>query len=298
MGLDPAIVERANELLAREDRQLDRVLAELTSSRAALEAEERDIARVRIETEALRDEHRRKLERLQERRDKLFAEMRDELEQSFRNAHENIAEVIRNLQRGGTARHAARAREQIQSIAAAAKEQQREAGLSDAGEAALPELDWSTIQVGDPVQVAPGGRAVLLAVPDRRGRVAVRLGSARVLVPRDRVGAAPGGAKRQPGSVVRVTSPTPAVPSDAAFDAAGHCDLRGLRVDEALDRLVAALDRAISADRSSLAVIHGLGTGTLRKAVREHLRASTYVADYAAAAREEGGEGVTIAMLR
>ena len=72
MGVPPAVIDRANHLLEGEERQLDRVLAELSNSRAALETEQREIAQLRSETEAVRDLHQRKLERLQERRDKLF----------------------------------------------------------------------------------------------------------------------------------------------------------------------------------------------------------------------------------
>jgi DNA mismatch repair protein MutS2 len=77
-----------------------------------------------------------------------------------------------------------------------------------------------------------------------------------------------------------------------------RCDLHGLRVDEAIDRLIYALDRAASAGHSSLAISHGRGTGALRKAVREHLRECVYISHFSTAAPEDGGEGVTIAFLR
>jgi DNA mismatch repair protein MutS2 len=72
-----------------------------------------------------------------------------------------------------------------------------------------------------------------------------------------------------------------------------ECDRRGLRADEALDRLIEALDAAALAGRSALRVIHGIGTGALRRAVREHLARSPYVARFAAEPPERGGEGAT-----
>ena len=86
MGIASSVIDRANELLDREDRQLDRVLAELAANRSALEVEQREIAQIRVETEAVREEHRAKLQRLQTRRDKLFQSMRDDLEHSSRDA--------------------------------------------------------------------------------------------------------------------------------------------------------------------------------------------------------------------
>jgi DNA mismatch repair protein MutS2 len=306
MGLDPQVIARANELLNREDRQLDRVLAELSVSRSALEAEKREIAQLRTETEAVRDEHRAKLEKLQARRDKLFLAMRDDLEHSFREAHEQVATVIRDLQRGGSARDAAGAREKLQAIAKDAETAQREAGLEVPAEESLNAIDWSRAAVGDRVQIRDGGEGVLSALPDQRGRVAVQLGSARLSVPMERVGALEPSQEPQPTAraVPRITvtragsAGGQAVgPADLETDA-DRCDLHGLRVDEALDRLAYALDRAASAGRSSLAISHGRGTGTLRKVVREYLRDCPYISHFSSAAQQDGGDGVTVAFFR
>jgi DNA mismatch repair protein MutS2 len=85
--------------------------------------------------------------------------------------------------------------------------------------------------------------------------------------------------------------------SSAAGDHAGRCDLRGLRVDEALDRLLYALDRAAGAGRGTLLIVHGLGTGALCDAVRRYLAESAYIASFAPGSPEEGGDGVTLAQL-
>ncbi len=306
MGLDPQVIARANELLNREDRQLDRVLTELSVSRSTLEAEKREIAQLRTETEAVRDEHRVKLEKLQARRDKLFLAMRDDLEHSFREAHEQVATVIRDLQRGGSARDAAAARDKLQTIAKDTETSQREAGLEVPAEEPLNAIDWSRAAIGDRVQIRDGGKGVLSALPDQRGRVAVQLGSARLSVPMERVGALEPSQQPQAAgraapriTVTRVDSAggQAAGPVDLETDT-DRCDLHGLRVDEALDRLVYALDRAASAGRSSLAISHGRGTGTLRKVVREYLRDCPYISHFAAAAQQDGGDGVTVAFFR
>jgi DNA mismatch repair protein MutS2 len=302
MGLDAQVIARANELLNREDRQLDRVLTELSAGRSALEAEKREIAQLKSETEAVRDEHRSKLERLQARRDKLFLSMREDLEQSFREAHEHVATVIRDLQRGGSARDAAAAREKLQAIASDTEATQREAGLEAPADESLNPIDWSRASAGDLVQILGGGKGVLSSLPDQRGRVTVQLGSARLSVPMERVGAAEPPQEQQPAerATPRITVTRAASadgPAELEADA-DRCDLHGLRVDEALDRLAYALDRAASAGRSSLAISHGRGTGTLRKVVREYLRDCPFISRFATAAQQEGGDGVTVAFFR
>jgi DNA mismatch repair protein MutS2 len=290
MGLRRDVLERAGALLEREDRRLDRMLAELSASRLALEAEQREAERLRAESEAARSEYRARLERLQERRDKVFRAMKDDLEASFREAHGQVAAVIRDLQRGGSARDAAHARERLLAM----EEKTREAEARHAAEPAPAPgapMDWQRARPGDAVVVAGAGPATLDALPDKRGRAAVRVGSARMQVPAERVRAAAPGESARP-------KPAPAPPPPPAAGGTARCDLRGLRVDEALDRVTEALDRAAGEGRDRLEIVHGHGTGALRDAVREHLRASPYGVGFAPGTAEEGGDGVTVVTLR
>ena len=294
MGLRSDVLERAHGFLEREDRVLDRMLHELATSRAALESEQREAARLRQETEAARDEYRHKLEKLSERRDQLYRAMRDDLDLQFKNAHAQIAAVIRDLQRGGsaTAQHAAHARERLVSLAERQIEAEAESGLTPAPAEALEPIDWNRARAGDAVKIAGGGVGVLQALPDRRGRVAIAIGSARIVVPAERVGRADAKSEAKPAA-----ARAPYTPVRSGEGGTERCDLRGQRVDEALDSLVVSLDRATSTGRDRLLVIHGLGTGALRKAVREHLAASPYVARLEAAEPDEGGDGATVALL-
>jgi DNA mismatch repair protein MutS2 len=297
MGLRRDVLERADELLSREDRRLDRMLTELSASRAALEHEQREARRLRAETQAVRGEYRTKLEKLQSRRDKLYRSMREDLDRAFRDAHRQIAQVVRDLQRGGSAQRAAKARESLLELEARTAAAEAKAGVEKQAASDLEPVAWNRIRPGDPIVVQDAGTATLVALPDRRGRVVVRLGSARVVVPMERVGAA---AAPKPGRTEPARPHVRRVPPPAAEEpppSSSRCDLRGLRVDEALDCLVDALDRAASAGLDHCVVVHGIGTGALRRAVREHLAESPYVKRFLPGAPEEGGEGVTIVSL-
>ena len=82
------------------------------------------------------------------------------------------------------------------------------------------------------------------------------------------------------------------------LDAKPEIDVRGLRVDEADDRVMVALDAAIAADLHELRIIHGKGTGALRARITEMLRKDTRVAGVRLGAWNEGGAGATVAELR
>ena len=75
-------------------------------------------------------------------------------------------------------------------------------------------------------------------------------------------------------------------------------DIRGLRVDDALNKLESDLDRMIRNNISTAVVIHGHGTGALKKAVREWLNFSYYVNSFRPGEQNEGGDGVSIVFLR
>ena len=75
-------------------------------------------------------------------------------------------------------------------------------------------------------------------------------------------------------------------------------DVRGQAADDAVDHVVAALDRAALAGERFLRIIHGHGTGRLKASLREYLKDSPYVEEFRPGDRSEGGDGVTVAKLR
>ena len=79
--------------------------------------------------------------------------------------------------------------------------------------------------------------------------------------------------------------------------AANTLDLRGQRADEVRDAVESYLDRAAMEDRSPVFIIHGHGTGALKKVVRDYLAASGYVRRFAPGGKGQGGDGVTVVEL-
>lgn len=301
MGMPSSVLERADALMQREDRQLDRMLTELAASRSTLESERANVARLRAESEAVRDEYRSKLERLQERRDELFRSMRKDLDSAFELAHREVAGVIRDLQRGPTSQNAAAARERLGELAVETRAAEAAAGLPEDQPAApgLVPIDWRHVRAGDPVRLATGREGVLVSLPDRRGRATVRVGDARLLVSTEQIGRGSTPPPRDDRALrFRIERARPA-PDDSLLEGGTlECDIRGMRVDEAIGRLQETVDRAAADGRDGLRVIHGHGTGALRRAVREHLSETELVIDLRPGAEDEGGEGVTIAQLR
>ena len=155
-------------------------------------------------------------------------------------------------------------------------------------------------RVGDRARSGSGGWEGRIAAIDKGGRRAtLEAGGMRVLVDLDDLAPALG---QSPPSVETAaggggaTNAT-ALRLDRARSVASSLDLRGARVEEALEALGRYLDDASLAGLGSVTVVHGMGTGALRDAVREAVAAHPLVRSARPGERGEGGDGATIVSL-
>jgi DNA mismatch repair protein MutS2 len=150
-----------------------------------------------------------------------------------------------------------------------------------------------------------GAEGVLTHPPDARGRAKVAFGSMTVEVGAEEL--RPAKSRRAAATSARRAGAGPASPAPPAADddlalvsaaSAPKVDLRGQTGDDALAAVEAALDRAALAGESHLLIVHGHGTGALRKRVRAYLGDSPYVARWAPGTARQGGDGVSVVELR
>ncbi|HKC51681.1 MAG TPA: Smr/MutS family protein [Myxococcota bacterium] len=298
MGLEESVVERARELMDREDSRLEALTRGLSELRQELEAERRLALRMREESEASRAAYETRLAALRGAREQALAAMKADLESAFTRARAEIAHVVRGLQRGDAPAGPAanRAQAELSRIRERTETVER-AHVAPEAEASAPRTAVSdaALVAGARVELA-GVRpiAVVLEPPDKRGRLTVRVGAARTVVARERV--------------LRVLGPEPPRARPAAHVALQRasadepetldCDLRGLRVDEALERADASLQRMLGRSGGGrVTFIHGHGTGALRDAIRAWLRAIPGIEKFEPGGPREGGNGVTVATL-
>jgi DNA mismatch repair protein MutS2 len=330
-GLDPLVIERARELLPEQARTFDALVRKLESehdavraSREAMDAERRtaEEARERIELELKkvkeRDKTRLSLEG--ERLLSLIRETRDEVRaarQAMRKAPTDAALV-----------EAAKAAVERAALLAAAGGEIGDALAPEEAEAegAAPAVD--ELVVGQRVFVPRLKSEVEIVEGPTKGRVRVAAGAVKLWVEIDELRPARGGpakeARREPGKASREGrgargrdevrddtspradanesrdgAPRAAAPTPRAIQTdANTLDLRGMRVDDAIAMTETFLDRLYGASQPVGFLVHGVGTGALRDAVREYLRgASRYVRRFRSGSFEEGGDRMTVVEL-
>ncbi len=286
LGLDPAIVERARGYLSRHETDLTAIMQKVEEERALLAREREtltrahaDLARAQAraadEAEQLAGERRRVLERAQA-----------DLGALLRRGRQDLDALLRALRASPSAEAAARVRAHLRDLREVAEAYAAEARTPPPG--APPE----DLHAGEDVLVVSLGKpGVVQAGPDSRGEVEVRAGALKVRVPLAdlrRVDSA-GGRDR--------AGDTTAADLGKAVTVPATIDLRGMTAADALADLDKYLDEATLAGLPRVTVIHGKGTGALRRAVREHLAHHPEVAAFRLGGDGEGGSGATIVDL-
>lgn len=289
LGLPEEIVKRSEELLQSSKNDSARIIGELETEQHQAAVARREAEAARAEATRLREMYQAKLERWNETLHSLREKARLEIERELKAAREEITEVIRELQGGKSSAAAQKARDRIDRIAAAkakAKAEKPKVREVMIGETVfLPRLNQTGV-----VQTAP----------DANGEVILQVGIMRVTAKVSELSPAKDAPKvpSRPASKIKVPAPSYGKAPASTREASLECDLRGMQAHEAIGEAETFLDTALSHDIKVVTLIHGGGTGALRKAIREYLRESPYVASFRAGGQGEGGDGVTIVTLR
>jgi DNA mismatch repair protein MutS2 len=302
LGLPEAIVDDARSRLTDAQRAFEATLAQIRESEGAtVDALTRARGAEARATERLREaeEERRRGRR---ERDEIARRAREEADRILEDVRAEVAGLRRTLERGHVAAPA---------LDAAIEGLERQVARLPQSAAPLPEVpvggprSW---QVGERARSRSGGWEGRIAALDRDGsRVTLEAGGLRVSVPLVDLGEAltPDAARpgaRSAGSGgghdgYAATSNVDAIRLSRARTVPSSLDLRGARVDEALDALDRYLEDGSLAGLERVTVIHGLGTGALRDAVRSSAAAHPLVKAVRAGERGEGGDGATIVTL-
>ena len=309
LGLGPEVVDKARSLLNPGHRRLEGLLIELQEER-------HEAARMRHEAQQLRDRAAQqqadvetRLESLRAQEDREVSGTRLDLQSQARALQSRLRAAERAL-RAVTAAPAAPPTPQrtqaLQEAAATVRQVQREL-RSETWQPAPVRAEWlGALAAGDPVRVRGfSGPAEVIASPDASGTVEVAVGDFRLRVPQEQLELpveAPATTPDEPPARGRWGRPVverPAPAHDAPpppVPPAVELDLRGRRVEEALEALESFLDRAVLDGHSRIRVVHGEGTGALRRALRERLERHTLVLAWST---EEGrrGDGTTMVDL-
>jgi DNA mismatch repair protein MutS2 len=311
LGLNPSVVAAARENLSAREAQLAEHLAKIDRDMRALEHDQRLATRERETLRAAEVRMQQREEALRQREESARRRLSEELEKEVRNARREIDQVVAELKAKsaaianaprlistgdtGTARSDARAAvDAVASRILAGESAGSDAPGESAAQSATPDPQSATgaVSVGDRVIVGGLGlEALVTSVHDGTADLDVRGKRMRASV-RDLRVIASAAAQTTPA---RVRVNVELQPREAA---ASDLNVIGCTVDEAIVRAERFLDESLLTDQRVIRLIHGYGTGQLKRALAGFLQQHPLVARFATAPPEQGGGGVTVVELK
>ena len=293
LGMPQGIIDDARSMLSGAFRQTEGLLNDLQRERHQALERHREAQEELNRAQELRQELEARLADLEHEKDMMIVEARRELQSKVEEVWRRLRAAERTFPTPGPAAAAPTPtpmptlHEQRQEVSRVRRELQSPVWRGDGAR-----LQWTRqLKPGDMVRVRGISQPLeVLSKPEAETDVEVALGSMRIRVSLDEIEQRAEAAAPLPK--VRAYVSRPVVEGPAERD----LDLRGVRVVEALDRLDRFLDKAALAGLPSVRLVHGVGTGALRDALRQHLTGHVLVGSFAS---EEGNrtDGATVVEL-
>ncbi|MEG4031111.1 endonuclease MutS2 [Microcoleus sp. POL8_C6] len=305
LGLLPEIVEEAQTYVGGASQDVNQVIAGLEAQRRKQETKAREATQLLHQTEKLHREVSQKAAALQERERELKIAQEVAVNEAIGSAKSEIAQIIRRLQSGNqTAQNAQQATETLNQIS--------QKHLPSRQQPAKPKPSFMP-KVGDRIRIPSLGQtAEVLSGPDANEELSVRFGIMKMTVklgeiesldgekPETKAQLAKAAAQAQALAAAKAkqaaAEPAKPNPEIAIRTANNSIDLRGARVSDAEIEIDRALSKAV--EYGVLWIIHGKGTGHLRRGVHDFLANHPQVSRFELASQKEGGAGVTVVYLK
>ena len=280
IGLDSAVVEKGRELAGDESIRLESVLASLQEKEEKLQIElqkARDETirakeiqeRISSQEESLDELIRDKKEKALMEADEVLSRANREIERTIREIRESNADKVRTKV----------ARSRLVELGSELSEERRKVKKT----LEVTKLDDALPEIGDQVRVV-GQKSVGEFLEQRGTKALIAFDSIQMTVELDqleRVGKKPA----QKSVSGKIAASGPNVPY--------QLDVRGMRVDEAIKKVERYIDDAARGSLQSVRILHGTGTGALRKSIRDYLSTRSEVTGIAEAEWNQGGAGVS-----
>ena len=296
LGLPDFIIEDAKTRLTEQDESFEDLLTDLETSRRTIEKEQETIASYKREIERLKQETEKKQEKLEEQRDRILREANEKAHAILAEAKETADETMRNFHKFGKANISAsemeRERERLRK-----KMESTRSGMMK--EPAKPKKEYkpSDFKLGESVKVLSMNiNGTVASLPDNKGNLTVQMGILRSQVNISDLEII----DEKPAYLKKTTHAggKGKIKMSKSLSVSTEINLLGKTVDEAIAELDKYLDDASLAHLSSVRIVHGKGTGALRKGIHQYLRRQKHVRSFRLGEFGEGDAGVTIAELK
>ena len=288
LGLDNSIIQEAKETLVSQKDPSILVVEKLQETRQMLNDSLQKAEILRLDAENLKAEYEKKLAEVKTEKKKAIKDIKRKFDYELLSAKGEIKAIVDELRKEKSEKLARRAYSRMGRL---------ESGYHDKvgvyeDQEQYDRVNWENVRINDKLILKGLNQpVVVLSLPDKKGNLYVLMGEIKTKIKQDKL--APYEAAYEKKSPVYSPSKFDSFKLHR-IDISNRLDLRGVRVEEALDELEDYLDKASLANLSPVTVIHGHGTGALKAAIRDYLSTSPYVAKFRPGEDSEGGDGVSV----
>ncbi|MQR87239.1 endonuclease MutS2 [Bacillus megaterium] len=285
LGLSAEVIERAKGYIGSETNKVENMIASLEDSRRQSEHELEEAEELRKEAQKLHKELQSQIIEFNEKRDKLYEKAEEKAQATVKAASEEAEKIISDLRKMSQKNHALvkeheliEARKRLEDAVPTLEKSKKKP--------AAPKKQERTLQAGDEVKVLSWGQKGTLVERVSNNEWQVQMGIMKMKV--------------KAKDLEYISSPKPVETKPLAtvkgkdYHVNLELDLRGERYENALIRVEKYIDDALLANYPRVSIIHGKGTGALRKGVQEYLKNHRSVKNIRFGEASEGGSGVTV----
>lgn len=293
LGLERTILQRAGEFLTQEEVRFEDVIASLEQERSKIECEREEAERLRCEAEELRRELEKRNTRITEQKSRIIRQAHEQAKKILADAKDESQRIIEQLVQMKEKRFEISEAERLKTELRKKEDTVDKVLTSFAAKPLANNKPPDSVKPGDRVIIQSLGKeGTVVSTPDRNNEVAVQAGNIRVNVDLSKLSMAQNGAKEH-----KRVNTTGFVNDKAAF-VSSRIDVRGCTVDDARILIDKFLDDASVAGLEEVTIIHGKGTGALRKGLQGFLKSNPHTVSFRKGEYGEGDSGVTIVTLK
>ena len=291
IGLDSYIIDRAKNNIESDNLKFEDLIRDLQEKSIIANNNAREAEKLKTEAEKIKTEYEEKMKKLDIVRDKAYSEAREKAKSILEDAKEEADEILKamralekmGIEGGGRKRLEEERKKLKDALEEKEKEQLKErenkgktiTKVKVGMEAYLPSLNQ---------------RVIIVSMPDNKGDVQAQAGIMKITVNIKDLQEVEGQSKPKTKKKREVKLNLKSVES--------RLDLRGLDAEEAIYRTDKYLDEACMSNLGEVTIVHGKGTGVLRKAISNMLKKHPHVKSYRLGVYGEGGDGVTIVEIK
>ena len=292
LGLNDAIIQHAKAYIHKDDIRFEDILANIEKSQKQAEFERDEAIRLRLEVEKLKGTLKEKEDKWLKQKDELMKKAKEEARELLKQAKDEADEIIKELRNIKSTRDQNRNKD-VEEMRRRLMEGIDKTSDSAIKSDAINEFAPETLLLGDSVRVLSiNQEGTVVSLPNDKGDLTVQVGLMKMNVN-----------IKQLAVISKQKKDEKVFHKIREFSAKSasispEIDVRGNNIEEAIGIIDKYLDDAAISSLSQVRIIHGKGTGALRKGLHDHFKGHPHVKKFEDAAYNEGGSGATVIVLK